>query len=38
MFSKCVQRLIRDGYYNAKLRKILIFTEGIYKQLLLNAL
>ena len=25
MFSKCVQRLIRDGYYNAKLRKILIF-------------
>ena len=25
MFSECVQRLIRDGYYNAKLRKILIF-------------
>ncbi len=25
MFSKCAQRLIRDGYYNAKLRKILIF-------------
>jgi hypothetical protein len=25
MFSESVQRLPRDGYYNAKLRKIMIF-------------
>jgi hypothetical protein len=31
MFSEYIQRLIRDGYYNAKLRKILIFNTIKYR-------